>query len=210
VSLYTQVAGPNQPQSGGGFPPDGDIATSAQWMVQVVQNLVTMYNWNSNAFKQVSLATFFQEGTYFLFAPRVIYDPNWDRFVVLADACGPCSGANTGSFLRLGISQTGDPSGAWWTYLIFIAVTGDFADFPQLGMDLNSIIITYNDFLGGGGFDARTFAVAKAHLYNGKSYSTKVFGGSGCTVARLMCSTTAASIMSWRSVRATTRSISAR
>jgi hypothetical protein len=44
VSLYTQVAGPNQSQSGGGFPPDGDIATSAQWMVQVVQSLVTMYN----------------------------------------------------------------------------------------------------------------------------------------------------------------------
>jgi hypothetical protein len=183
VTLFTQVAGPNQSQSGGGFPPDGDIATSAQWMVQVVQSLVTMYNWNTNAFKQVSLATFFQDGTDVLFDPRVVYDPNWDRFVVLTDACIPCLGASPGSLLRLGISQTGDPSGAWWTYSIAIGGLGDFADFPQLGMDLNSIIVTFNDFLGNGGFDARTFAVAKAYLYNGKSFSATFFGGSGCTVA---------------------------
>jgi hypothetical protein len=67
--------------------------------------------------------------------------------------------------------------------LISIAVTGDFADFPQLGMDLNSIIITYNDFPFAGGLDARTFAVAKAYLYNGRGFSIPVFGGSGCTVA---------------------------
>jgi hypothetical protein len=183
ISLYTQVPGPNQSQSGGGLPPDGDIATSAQWMVQVVQSLVTMYNWNTNAFKQVSLATFFQDGTDFLFDPRVVYDPNWDRFVVLADACNPCSGGGTGSLLRLAISQTGDPSGAWWNVLIpGVAALGDFADFPQLGMDLHSIIITFNDFLAAGGLDARTFAISKAYLYNGKPYSTKIFGGSGCTM----------------------------
>src|SRR5437660_9854630 len=46
VSLFTQVAGPNEGQTTGGaqFPPGGDIATSKDWMVQVVTDLVTMYN----------------------------------------------------------------------------------------------------------------------------------------------------------------------
>jgi hypothetical protein len=181
VSLYTQVAGPNQTQAGGAFPPDGDIATSGQWMVQVVQNLVTMYNWNTNALKQVSLATFFQDSTDFLFDRRVVYDPYWDRFVVLADACNPCSGG-TGVF-ALAISRTGDPTGAWWNYSVPVTAAGDFADFPQLGMDLNSIIFTFNDFPAGGGVDGRTFAVAKAYLYNGKTFGVTEFGGIGCTVA---------------------------
>src|SRR2546429_472209 len=74
VSLFTQVAGPNQAQAGG-LPPDGDIATSSQWMVQVVNDLVTMYNWNTNAFKQVNLETLFQDsGGAVLFDPRVIHD----------------------------------------------------------------------------------------------------------------------------------------
>ena len=59
VTLFGQVAGPNQAQAGG-LPPDGDIATSKEWMVQVVNDLVTMYNWNTNAFKQVNLEMLFQ------------------------------------------------------------------------------------------------------------------------------------------------------
>jgi hypothetical protein len=146
VSLYTQVAGPNQAQSGGGFPPSGDIATSSQWMVQVVHNLVTMYNWNTNAFKQVSLATFFQDSTDFLFDPRVIYDPYWDRFVVLVGGLSP---SNVLSPLWVGVSQTGDPSGAWLNYGLILTDFTSFADFPQLGMDLNSIIVTLLGLLGG-------------------------------------------------------------
>jgi hypothetical protein len=113
----------------------------------------------------------------------VIYDPYWDRFVVLADGCTNCHGA-VASVFELAISQTGDPTGNWFIYR-FNPVTpvGDFADFPQLGMDLNSLILTYNDFPGAGGFDARTFSLAKALVYSGRGTGFTVFGGSACTVA---------------------------
>jgi hypothetical protein len=145
VTLYAQVGSTNQTQSCC-FPPDGDIATSATWMVQVNSDVITTLNWFTNAFAQKSLATFFSDGTNFLFDPRVIYDPYWDRFVVLADGCTACNGAVV-SVLALAISATGDPTGSWYEYSIGLpGVAGDFADFPQLGMDLNSIIVTYNDF----------------------------------------------------------------
>ena len=187
VTLFTQVGSTNESQTTGGnrFPPDGDVATSATWMVQVNNDIIVMYNWLNNAFVSKNFATFFQDGIHALFHPRVIYDPYWDRFVVLADACDLCSGMGNTSFFKLAVSHTGDPSGAWIVYNVGIgAAMGDFADFPQLGMDLNSIIFTYNDFLADGGFEARTFAVAKAYLYNGLSFGVvPVFGGSACTNA---------------------------
>src|SRR5947199_9030527 len=97
VTLYTQVGSTNQSQTTGGnrFPPGGDIATSADWMVQVNNDVVTTLNWFTNAFAQKSLSTFFSNTTEFIFDPRVIYDPYWDRFVVLANGCSLLYGCNT-------------------------------------------------------------------------------------------------------------------
>jgi hypothetical protein len=183
LSLFFQSASVNE-NTGGGFPPDGDIATGLNFTVQINNFVVTMYNVNTRTLaKQVNLATFFGDGR-FLFDPRIIYDPVWQRFVVLADGCNPCSGSGTASFFDLAISKTSDPTGGYFIYSFGVGTgAGDFADFEQMGMDLNSIIFTYNDFLLNGSFDARTFAIAKAYLYNGFGFSVPLFGGSGCTVA---------------------------
>jgi hypothetical protein len=183
VTLFAQVASTNENQSCC-FPPDGDIATSASWMVQVNNDVITMLNWNTNAFVQKKFSTFFGNGTDFIFDPRVLWDRYWNRFVVLADACNPCSGASQFTPFWLAVSVTGDPTGGWFIYRFGPgSAVGDFADFPQMGMDINSVIITYNDFLANGGFDARTFAFNKASLYNGFGAGSGLFGGSGCTMA---------------------------
>jgi hypothetical protein len=183
VTLFAQVASTNQTQSCC-FPPDGDIATSATWMVQVNNDVITTLNWNTNAFAQRKLSTFFGDGSNFIFDPRVIYDRYWNRFVVLADGCTNCNTATNASVFELAISQTGDPTGGWFIYRFGPGTaTGDFADFPQMGMDLNSIIMTYNDFFLAGGLEARTAAISKAYLYNGLGFSVPVFGGGSCTIA---------------------------
>jgi hypothetical protein len=186
LSLFFQSASVNENFNPGGLPPDGDIATSQHFTVQINNFVVTMYNLdNGTLARQVSLATFFGDGTNFLFDPRIIYDPVWQRFVVLVDACNPCSGSGLASFFELAISQTSDPTGGYFIYNHVSVGTGagDFADFEQMGMDLNSIIITFNDFLFPSGFDARTFTVAKAYLYNGLGTGFPIFGGSACTIA---------------------------
>jgi hypothetical protein len=52
VTLVTQTGSTNESQTTGGniFPPDGDVATSASWMVQVNNDVIVMFNWNTNAF----------------------------------------------------------------------------------------------------------------------------------------------------------------
>src|SRR5439155_13985657 len=88
------------------------------------------------------------------------------------------------SVFDLAISQTGDPTGSWFIYRFNPGTpTGDFADFPQLGMDLNSLILTYNDFPAAGGLVGKTFSLAKALVYNGRMAGFTVFGGGGCTMA---------------------------
>ncbi len=184
VSLVVQSPTVNQAQSCC-FPPDGDIATSASWMVQTVNDQIVMYNWNTNAYLQKSFATFFGDGTYFLFDPRVLYDRYFDRFVVVADGCINCGNTTTNvSRFDLAVSQTGDPTGNWYVYKFGVVTNnGDFADFPQMSMDLNSLIFTYSDFLGNGLFDSRVFSLNKALMYSGRGTGFSVFGGGTCTIA---------------------------
>jgi hypothetical protein len=185
LSLDFQTASVNE-TVGGPVPPDGDIATSQHFAFQINNYVVTIYNLDNNTLAtQVNFATFFGDSTNKLFDPRVIFDPVWQRFVVMVDVCNPCTGAGLLSWFEMAISQTSDPTGGYWIYdhIDVGTDTGDFADFPQMGMDLNSIIFTYNDFLGNSKFDARTFAHPKAYLYNGLGLFAPVFGGSGCTVA---------------------------
>ena len=155
--------------------------------MQVNNDVIVMFNWNTNAFVQKKFSTFFGDSTNFIFDPRVIWDPYWNRFVVLADGCSNgCETATNKSVFELAVSTTGDPTGSWFIYRFNPGTgTGDFADFPQMGMDINSVIFTYNDFLLNGSFDARTFAFNKAALYNnfGALVTSSLFGGSGCTMA---------------------------
>ena len=186
VTLYTQVAGPNEAQTSGGnrFPPDGDIATSVEWMLQVSNDQVVMYNWNTNAFKQVNLNTLFANSNFLYFAPRVIHDPYWDRFLVVAAGCVICSGSITGSGFFIAVSQTGDPSGGWWQWNAVYS-SGLFVDFPQLGMDIDAIIVTDNLFVYNQYAGPQLFTFDKAHLYNGIAQGMTVgyFGGGSCTMA---------------------------
>ena len=169
VSLAVQVPGANEAQTTGGnqFPPDADIATSKDWMVQVTNDQVVMYNWNTNAYKQVNLNTFFGSSFFYFHAPRVIHDPYWDRFVVYATGCNPCSGSSSHSGTFIGVSRTGDPSGAWWLWYACCYDPGFVVDFPQLGMDHDAVIVTYNVFTNNAFVWSVLQAYYKAKIYNG-------------------------------------------
>jgi hypothetical protein len=178
VTLFTQVT--TITETGG--TPSPDIATSAQWVIQVVNDQVVMYNWVTNDYVQKNLLSLFHTAPPSLaWGPRVIYDRYWDRFIALAAGCNPCF---SGPVLWLAVSKTGDASGAWWTWQIYAPNSPPGGnDFPQLGMDLNSIIVTYNTFDQGNFFDSRAFAVAKAYLYNGASdVISTLFTGGSCTM----------------------------
>src|SRR4029079_222217 len=105
----------------------------------------------------VTLATFFGYTTEALFDPRVAYDSTWNRWIVTAIAVQESS---TVQRLFIAVSTTADPTGSFFTYNLNVTFfTGDFYDFPQLGMDQDAILFTANIFNGATSHGADFFSV---------------------------------------------------
>jgi len=75
--------------------------------------------------------------TEYLTDPRAFYDSTNGRFVVieLDETCHFCAG-NLG-YLLLAVSQTSNPTGAWFNYgwVIQIGNKDECPDYPSLGND---------------------------------------------------------------------------
>ena len=128
-----------------------------------------------------TLATFFGYTAETLFDPRVVYDSTWNRWIVTAVASQESS---TVQRLFIAVSTTADPTGSFFMYNLNVTFfTGDFFDFPQLGMDQDAVLFTANIFNGTTSHGADFFSVAKARLYNGLGFSVPVFTGLVGTLA---------------------------
>ena len=93
-----------------------------------------------------TLATFFGYAAEPLFDPRVVYDSTWNRWIVTAVASQESS---TVQRLFIAVSTTADPTGSFFMYNLNVTFfTGDFFDFPQLGMDQDAVLFTANIFNG--------------------------------------------------------------
>jgi hypothetical protein len=163
---------------GGCRPPDTEGAVGPTQFVEIVNQRVVVYNRDfTPAGLNVSLNAFFGYTAQAVFDPRVIYDQVWNRWIMSAEAFKESSLGPQREFLA--ISQTPDATGPYFVYQININVVApdDFWDFPQLGMDQDSILVTANVFNNPGTMfrGARTFAVAKARLYNGLGFSVRLF-----------------------------------
>jgi len=112
----------------------------------------------------------------------VIYDSTFNRWVVTADAFNE---APTVQRFFIAVSTTSDPTGPYFIYNINADFfqNGNFFDFPQLGLDQNSVLITANIFSTSSFLGADMLSIAKARLYNGLGFSVPVFTGLQATLA---------------------------
>jgi hypothetical protein len=180
------LVGPNVPGAtdvDGLIPPDTHGAIGLDHFVEVTNSHVDIFvRTNPSQRTSISLAAFFGYTTRVLFDPRAVYDSVWNRWIITADAFQE---SDTRQFHFVAISTTSNPLGAYFIYGLNVTFNaGDFWDYPQLGMDQDSIIITANVFTSSGGFrGADMFAVAKARLYNGLGFVVPVFTGLRATLA---------------------------
>jgi hypothetical protein len=125
----------------------------------------------------LSLASFFNYFTQTLFDPRVVFDKVWRKWVVTAEAF-PESSSTQYQFIA--ISRNENPTTGSWTIWRIDVNPGTSSsylwDFPQVGLDQDSVIITANIF-DPGYVETRMFAVAKALLYNGIGWSVPFYSG---------------------------------
>jgi hypothetical protein len=121
-------------------PPDMALAVSENYVVQLVNSAIAVYDKKGNLMPGFpkDFATFMGQPGVFMFDPRAFYDWANRRFFLLMDTWSTNgSGVNVGG-LVWAVSRTNDPTGSWYIYPTFTGAplgTGVCGDFPTLGHD---------------------------------------------------------------------------
>ncbi|HZV70290.1 MAG TPA: T9SS type A sorting domain-containing protein [Saprospiraceae bacterium] len=164
-----------------GTPLDNHLAVNTT--EQVVSTINThMIVVNNVGFFQGSylLDAFFQtlEGVDRYFDPRVIYDPEQDRFILVLMQGSQCFDSR----ILIAFSKTNNPKGAWNMYALdgCLDEDGTFADYPMISLTDSELFLTYNEVnadsswqTGFGG--TQIHQIDKMSGYNGETLNRKVW-----------------------------------
>lgn len=162
-----------------GTPPDNSMAISNGGYVVTVNNDDIEYYNTSGTFLYYSYwSDFFNDATLtsIIYDPRVIYDSQADRFILVILH----GSSSTTSKVILGVSKTNNPSDGWWVYKL----TGNplnnscWVDFPNIGVSTHDIFITGNLFSNSGSFNqAVIYQISKSSCLSGGTINWAYFSG---------------------------------
>jgi hypothetical protein len=106
---------------------------------------------------------------HYRYDPKVMYDPEADRFI-----CVMLNGTNQYNWIVLAFSQTSDPNGAWNFYKLYGDYAGDttWFDYPTIAMTHDEFFLTGNKLVYDGSFQTGfrksvIYQVRKADGYAG-------------------------------------------
>lgn len=176
--LSTNFQGAVQGENGQSWiPPDVDDAVGPSQILQTTNASLDIYNKSGLHLRSTSLNGFVGNFTDALGDSRAMYDPNYNRWVVLIDDFSNLTGSGKPQYY-IAVSQTGDATGAWFVLPANFNITaGSFFDYPELGMDQDSLLLTVNMFNNSTGAFIGPFmwAIPKAKVYNGLGFGVPVF-----------------------------------
>ncbi len=180
LGLETPGATPvftGQGNASGVAPADMALAVSGQYVVQLVNESIAVYNKSGvlqSGFPK-TLASFFAPDSGDIGDVRAFYDWNKGHFVVLADDF-------TRGVIHLASSVTNSPLGTWrqytfapWGAADCRASGSSCPDFPQLGYDDTTIYIGINFFPGSGGISDWMLLLPKTKIYSGSGFSYNIW-----------------------------------
>ena len=112
------------------------------------------------------------------FDPRVIYDPEQDRFILVLINASECEDSQ----IVLAFSQTNDPRGNWYQYALDGCLNNDgtFADYPMISITKTELILTYNEVHADstwqtGFYGTQIHQINKMSGYNGETLVRRVW-----------------------------------
>ncbi|MEO6831845.1 MAG: T9SS type A sorting domain-containing protein [Chitinophagaceae bacterium] len=172
------------PDSNSSIPPDNSYAISNVGIaVNVMNSRISVVNTLSGQITDVKSLSYFNKAVGlndpndYRYDPKVIYDPEADRFISVC-----LSGVNEHSNIIIGFSQTPDPSGAWNFYKFY----GDYAadstwfDFPIISITHNELFLTGNKLVYDSTFQtgfkrSLIYQIRKSDGYTGQALTSKIW-----------------------------------
>jgi len=129
------------------IPPDTNGAAGPAHLITVLNSALRIQDRSGGVLQTVSIRTFFDSVHNFgrVFDPHVTFDPHANRWLICAitDQHTSTTAPRTGSALVLAVSKTNNPLLAWDLYR-FDGPDAVWLDFPQLGYDDDSIVVSVN------------------------------------------------------------------
>ena len=128
----------------GGCPNDNTIAIANNGKIISMMNTgVGIYDENGNTINLFDLGAFFFNYIGDPCDPKVEYDPVSDKFVAFVQACG-----NYKDKIGIAFSQTNDPNGNWYVYILSSDALGDgsWGDYPKLAITNDEVFISLNQY----------------------------------------------------------------
>lgn len=129
-----------------GTPLDNHLAVnSSELVVSTINTHMLVTNSSGFWLGSYKLDEFFASTgglTNRFFDPRVIYDPEMDRYIMVIMNGTECSDSE----IALAFSQTNDPRGTWNLYDLSGCLNNDgtFADYPMISLTDKELFLTYN------------------------------------------------------------------
>ncbi|TLZ45435.1 MAG: hypothetical protein E6K19_02260, partial [Methanobacteriota archaeon] len=125
----------------GCLPPDVTMSASSQFVMEEVNTAAKIWTTSGQFVKFFTLTNFFTVPSgagCFLTDPQVYFDNGTQRWftTILSVTCGELNTQqpDASSQIYLGVSQTSDPSGSWFEYVIPNPLPLNLADQPFLGV----------------------------------------------------------------------------
>ena len=174
---------------GTSIPPDTHGAVDSTYCVTAINDAIVIRTRAGALVSSVTLDNFWTSlethgtGAY---DPRVHYDPNFKRWIMVTD----CYGETTYSTIFIAVSATGDPTGTWHMYKLLVGgSSGTWLDFPCVGFNNKWVAVSGNFFTSAGSFTndvIYTFNYANLMAGTTLAYNTLLpTGGSFCVAPAL-------------------------
>jgi hypothetical protein len=147
VAMTTSFAGMNLYSGGGYVPPDTTVAAGGTNVVEVVNAFGSVYNTAGSLLANLNdAACTTNSSTDSVSDPRVLFDTASGRWFISTTTFSPIGDASW----NLLFSSGSDPTTATWYCLIIPTSnirnsdgsTGNFADFPKLGINADKVVLT--------------------------------------------------------------------
>jgi hypothetical protein len=177
-----------EPDSNTAIPPDNYMAvnngtdgvnvhnsmiSTVNTVTGALQSRVSLYNFTAG----VGLGMKPFGGDYNRYDPKIMYDPEADRFFFVTLA-----GVDVYNHIILGFSQTNDPTGDWNLYKFVGDYAGDISwfDYPTISITHNEVFLTGNKLNHRSSFmtgfrKSVIYQIRKKDGYNGQTLTTHIW-----------------------------------
>jgi len=156
----------------GWIPPDTIHAVGPQHIVEAVNSGFAIYTKLGTELQGYTTFDSFMHKPSgwqgFMFDPRIVYDWDHDKFVMLVLGKDD---TNARSYFWIAVSQTSDPTGGWWNWRFECTDNSGsstaWLDYAGISADRYGVYVTGNFFYFSGGFRGSNIWTINPDIFNG-------------------------------------------